>query len=550
MESTVTTEGERQMAPSRSRARRIGVWGFFIGLTAAMTWPMPLVLATRSVDHFDVFFNVWRLRWIHHALTTAPAQLFNGNQFFPEQGVLGYSDAILVQGVLGTALFSLGLPNMLVHNLVLLGGMCASGIGMAALARHLTRHEGAAILAGVVFAFAPYRFGHIMHLEMQWAVWSPWAFWALQRTLESGKVKFGALTGIFAALQMMSSVYYGLFLGLILAVVGGLQWLFAPREVRLRAIGALAAGMLIVAACASVYARPYKAASARVGTRSIGEVRQWSAELGSYGLVSETNWLYRRFPKGFDETSLFPGFVPPILALFGLVAVRPRRTALIYALGMFLALDLSLGTNGIIYPWLYKYGGVFGGLRAPARASIFFLLCLGVLAARGCGAVVDRTAPRFRAAATAVLIGLVTLEYWVPPLRMIAYPNEAPPLYDFLRHQPDGIVAHFPMPRGFRLPGLEPRYVFGSTFHWKPLVNGYSGYYPPSYLRRLRAVENFPDARSIEFLRSERVRYLVLHEAFYKGEAPLLILALQTLNLVPVARLHDGFGSAVVYELQ
>lgn len=80
---------------------------------------------------------------------------------------------------------------------------------------------------------------------------------------------------------------------------------------------------------------------------------------------------------------------------------------------------------------------------------------------------------------------------------MIAYPNEPPPLYDFLRHQPDGIVAHFPMPRGFRLPGVEPQYLFGSTFHWKPLVNGYSGYYPPSYLRRLRAVENFPDARSI-----------------------------------------------------
>jgi hypothetical protein len=97
---------------------------------------------------------------------------------------------------------------------------------------------------------------------------------------------------------------------------------------------------------------------------------------------------------------------------------------------------------------------------------------------------------------------------------------------------------------------LEPRYLFGSTFHWKPLVNGYSGYYPPSYLRRLRAVENFPDARSIEYLRGERVRYLILHEAFYKGEVPLLIMALQTHNLVPVARLHDGYGSAVVYELQ
>jgi hypothetical protein len=545
----VTSEVETAVSP-RSWPRRVGTWAVFVGLTAVMTWPMALVFATRTVDHFDIFFNIWRLRWIHHALTTAPAHLFDGNQFFPEHGVLGYSDAVLVQGVLAAPLFSLGLPTVLVHNLLLLGGMCASGIGMCALARHLTRHEGAAILAGVVFAFAPYRFGHIMHLEMQWAVWSPWAFWALQRALDSGKLKFGALVGVFAALQMMSSVYYALFLGIILAVVGGMQWLFTPREIRLRAMGALAAGALIVGACAAVYARPYQAAAARVGARSIDEVRQWSAGLGSYRSVSETNWLYRRFPKGWDENSLFPGFVPPILGLIGLVAVRPRRTALIYALGMFLALDLSLGTNGIVYPWLYKYGGVFGGLRAPARASIFFLLCLGVLAARGCKAVVDRTAPRFRVVATAALIGLVTLEYWVPPLRMVAYPNQPPPLDQFLQHQPYGVVAHFPMAQRFRLPGFEPQYVFGSTFHWKPLVNGYSGYYPPSYLTRLVAVENFPDARSIEFLRGEGVKYLVLHEALYRGAAPLLIMALQTLNLVPVARLNDGYGSATVYELQ
>ena len=249
------------MAPSRSRAHRIGVWGFFIGVTAVMTWPMTLVLATRSVDHFDVFFNVWRLRWIHRALTTAPAQLFNGNQFFPEQGVLGYSDAILVQGLLGTALFSLGLPNMLVHNLVLLGGMCASGIGMAALARQLTRHEGAAILAGVVFAFAPYRFGHIMHLEMQWAVWSPWAFWALQRTLESGKLKFGALTGVFAALQIVL-VYY-----CRSSSDPGCRWRLQcvrPREVLLRARAR--ARRADRPACA-LSTRAYPRLSSRVGTR-------------------------------------------------------------------------------------------------------------------------------------------------------------------------------------------------------------------------------------------------------------------------------------------
>jgi hypothetical protein len=313
-------------------------------------------------------------------------------------------------------------------------------------------------------------------------------------------------------------------------------------------------GALVAMACAAIYSRPYKTASTRVGARSRGEVLEWSAGPRSYLAVSESNRVYASFPKGWDENSLFPGFVPPLLALAGLILVRPRRTAIVYAYaaGLALAFDLSLGLNGVIYPWLYTYTGVFSGLRAPARASIFFLLFLGALAARGAAAVLGRLSPRVRPYAAVALVGLVLLEYWVAPLRLIAYPTQISPLDQFLRHRPDGPVAHFPMPRGFQMPGQDPQYLYGSTFHWKPIVNGYSGYYPPSYLRRLRAVQSFPDTRSVAHLLGEGVRYMVVHEAFYKqrSEAGAIILELQKLNLVPVARLNDGYGTAVVYELQ
>src|SRR6185436_149535 len=77
-----------ETAATRSWTRRLGIWALFIGLTAAMTWPMATVFASRTVDHFDIFFNMWRLRWIHHALTTPGTALFDGNQFYPEKAVL------------------------------------------------------------------------------------------------------------------------------------------------------------------------------------------------------------------------------------------------------------------------------------------------------------------------------------------------------------------------------------------------------------------------------------------------------------------------------
>jgi hypothetical protein len=44
-----------------------------------MTWPQALILKTHAFDHHDVFFKLWRLRWIAHALSTSPAELFNAN---------------------------------------------------------------------------------------------------------------------------------------------------------------------------------------------------------------------------------------------------------------------------------------------------------------------------------------------------------------------------------------------------------------------------------------------------------------------------------------
>src|SRR5688500_19673347 len=176
-----------------------------------MTWPQALVLKTHAYDHQDVFFNLWRLRWIAHALSTSPAELFNANIFEPDRGVLAYSDAMLVEGVLAAPLLWAGVPPVLVHNLMLLGPIVASGVGSFVLARHLTSSTAGAVLAGIAFAFAPYRFDHYHHMELQWTVWAPWAWSALQRLGETGSVRFGLLIGVLAALQTASSVYYGVF---------------------------------------------------------------------------------------------------------------------------------------------------------------------------------------------------------------------------------------------------------------------------------------------------------------------------------------------------
>ena len=54
------------------------------------------------------------------------------------------------------------------------------------------------------------------------------------------------------------------------------------------------------------------------------------------------------------------------------------------------------------------------------------------------------------------------------------------------------------------LPGPDPVYAYMSTFHWQPLLNGYSGYYPRPHLQRLDVLTRFPDPRAIARLRADQ----------------------------------------------
>ena len=528
------------------------VLALFAALTVVMTWPQARQLATHAADHQDVYFNMWRLGWFAHALASAPSAIFDGNIFYPEKDTLTFSDAMIVEGLVAAPLLWMGMRPVLVHNLLLLGAVVASAMGMYVLVERLTRDRGSAVVAGIIFAFAPYRFEHYMHMELQWTVWMPWAFWAVHRTIDSGRLRHGLLAGAFVALQVLSSVYYGIFLATVLPLVGGLLLLGLKRPDALRALRALALGGVLAAMIASLYAMPYLETKKRVGARSEDEIATFSARPYDYLTVTQNNRIYADVFPGRPERRLFPGTLPLLLAMTGVFLRQPTRAALVYLIALIAAFEMSLGIHGYAYLFLYDHVPVFSGLRAPARLGIFVIMFLAVLAAYGYTVLREAIPSAARRALPVLVPCVLLLEYFVAPLQLVPYDNSPPQVYEFLDRLPPGVVAEFPAPTGGGLPGPEARYAYMSTFHWKPLVNGYSGFYPPSYLRRLRALRSFPDTHSLEYLRRTGVTYLVVHVSSYEttrgGE---VLLALQTFPDVRVlARFKDGDDTDVVYELQ
>ena len=124
----VTSQGETTVR--RSWARRLGIWVLFIGLTAAMTWPMALHLNTATATAADPPLQLWIARWVQHAFVTDPLQLYDANVFYPYANTLAYSDANIPMALLHWPLFLLTGDDLVAFNLLMLGTFVLAAVGM------------------------------------------------------------------------------------------------------------------------------------------------------------------------------------------------------------------------------------------------------------------------------------------------------------------------------------------------------------------------------------------------------------------------------------
>jgi hypothetical protein len=502
----------------------------FAGLTMVMTWPQAAHM-DEVRDHFDPPFSIWRLEWVAHQILYDPVRLFDANIFHPAPLTLAFSDAMLLPALLVAPVLWFGASGPIVYNVVLLSAFALSGIAMFVLVNRLTGQAGAALVAGVIFAFSPFRFEHYHHLELQFVLWIPLTLYFLARTAQTGRLRDGLLVGTCVMAQIFSSIYYGVFLAAFCAF-GGLGWLAAsmlntvrrwsfsgsvppPTTFTRRTAVGLGAGMLLTFALTALYARPYvRASQALGGMRSVEKVQEHSARPVNYLASPPHNLLYGwtadRF--GGNELNLFPGGIAILLAIVG--CWRPRsRATLLTAIGAAVAFDWSLGFNGILYPWLYTYATPFRGLRVPARGAIFVSFFLALLAGYGLARLLGGI--RTRAWRSALIVGIllaVCLEYWTKPLERVELSRTPPDVYRLLQQLPNSVILELPVaePDVFGI-SLDVFYMYYSTFHWHRLLNGYSGFLPPHYTRLLEILRTFPDERSIRELRLRNADYVLVH---------------------------------------
>jgi hypothetical protein len=506
-------------------------------LAVVLTWPSALHPAdTLPEDLGDPSLIAWIVSWSGHALTHDPTNLWHSNTFFPDRYSFAYTDSLL--GYAPVGLIGSGFAAAVIrYNVLFILAFALASVGAYALVRQLGAGRIGAALAGVAYAYAPWRYSQTGHLHVLSSGGIVLALAMLARghglSLREGyrreRTRPGwALAGwLVAAWQITIGFGIGVVFGYVLAgcvLVGAVAWLLRRWRLPRRLVLFDLAGGLVFLGVTAVMAYPYL----RVvkfypdARRTAADVAMFSPPVHGLLVAPRDSLLWgslhadvRESLSFSPEMTLLPGFALLGLAIAGLFfSAWSLRARLLLALGAALTMVCALGTRG---PWGGKVGYLalfqlpgFDALRTPGRLIAWTILLLGIIAAGALTAFTHRgdemRGDRVPGRPEAVLRIAALL-----PLALVLAEGVNTVPHPVVPRPPAGFAQlKGPM---LMLPEEELNddvFMLWSTNGFPTMVNGNSGYLPPRGRELRRAGERFPDPASIDELRAAGVRTVVV----------------------------------------
>ena len=518
----------------------------FGALALLFTYPLVLQLNTHLAGAGDdMWIFYWNNGWTKKALLQWTNPYWTPYLYFPDGASLVYHSFSWTNTLLAMLIEPLVGP-FAAYNLVVLLGLALSGWALYVLVVHLTGRRGAAFVAGIVFAFVPYRITQASHPFFVTVGWLPLFLLFLLRAVEEGRLVHALVGGLFLALTGWTGWHLFIYAWMALGIYVIYLLLFARSHVTRRTLALIA----LTCAVALALVMPLLFPLLRVQLSGqadesiyVPQEQRTQTDLLAYVVPNRLQPVYGHFFTSFYDRFkknrnyvAFLGF--SALGLAALGVVRSRKAAIFWVLlGVFygvMALGPVLRFNGQLFPGVpmpYRLIGwtpVVRLLKQPDRFNVVLSLPLAVLVGHGVHVLQSRPAPgprrRSRWVVPAVCGLLIGWEYLCVPIWTT--PQGVPPFAYQLRDEGDEFAV-LDLPIG-RTP--DKRYLYYQTVHQKPIVGGHiSRPLPGTYdfiethpllcqlfEGSLVDVTTEPVMQQVESLAGMGIRYVVLH----KGRSP------------------------------
>ena len=532
-------------SPRAGRIHSLMIAGFFLVVTLALTWPMPVQLGTHLIGTgTDPDLYMWTLGWNAHALVTQPLSLFDANIFHPSRYSLAYSENLIGSSLLMAPILWLKGDLLLTVNLVELSSVFLSAVGGYALGRTLGLRPPAAILVGLIFGFSPARFFRMPQVHVTTIQWIPFCLLFLHRYFgRNGRSRDLRLAALFYTVQALTSGHGAVFLTVASVCYVTYRIALGERIDLIRRVRDLGVIGVLVLVPAGLLVLPYEAAKGEVPNleRTLDD---FGSSISSY-ISSPTHvheWLLSQAPAWMTargpDAHLFPGVLPILLALVAMLAVplwrgealpgaRSWRDRLaqwrdnpvpFYSLLTLVSVWFTLGPPIGLWRWTY-WMPVFSFLRVPSRFVLLEVLALAVLSGFAYQWLTSRMPPARQRGVAVALGGLLLVEFAAVPLVTIPYDVTPPAADRWLDTRPKPfVVAEVPVPDSQSAVTQSLRntlFMLHSTAHWQKIVHGYSGVEPQHYSELHWKLARFPDDESLNALANLGVTYVVMHPDLY-----------------------------------
>jgi hypothetical protein len=471
-----------------------------------------------SLGYGDVELNAWILAWGTHKLSSGdPSGFFDANICYPSRSTLAFSEHMI--GVLpffapiylatGDLALSLNLWTVLTFVL--------SGLAMYAVALRWFGCHAAALLAGSMYAFAPWRFRELLHVQLLTVPYLPLIAYVVWSARRRGGRSWTVLVGSLA-LQALSSFYLG-YQGFVLALLVAVAAVVGRTDGRWRYAAFVATALLAAAALMLPFSWPYLELS-HIDTRQV--------------VPPDALWTLWRFL--FPVPAATSGSISwglwqlvPALAI-GAAVLAWRRSSLRPEIGCFALIVLAAGWLGLGPS--ASLGGVrigaihdlasaivpgWSAVRVPQRFGILIWLALCLTVAASVTALAASTTRRWMIVAPCVIA--LTLASASLRIQTRTAPDVGVDLspYDWLAEHGGGDpLLELPISRQ-----RDADSMYRSTHHWLPLVVGATGHSPPQYWMVNSIARALPDPRAASTLIDLRLaRWLLVH--LDVSEVPIL----------------------------
>ena len=251
-----------------------------------------------------------------------------------------------------------------------------AGIFTFLLVRQLTGRSDAGMLAGSTFSLSGFLTSYpVLQLTiLEAAVWLPASLWLLELAIHRLSLRLAALAGVALGCSICAGhPQTSMYIGLLISGYSLTSIITRTGTRRFVLVATLLASIIGLGLSAAQWMPSIQLAA--LSPRSNLSYDQLSGGFGTSALLG----LFRPNPE--EWSPLYVGFVPLTLACVGLLINRAETR--FWALVASVALLLSLGRHGFLYPLLYAIEPRAAVFRGQERAAFLVSFALIVLASYG-----------------------------------------------------------------------------------------------------------------------------------------------------------------------